>query len=83
MERVEREMGTLFPYEMKMFVYHKMNGRDAEAQTYLDAYYEEQDRLKKEYDEADEPKVPNLRLPEFTEVKNEVFEESKEEPMLG
>lgn len=79
MERIEREMGNLFPYEMKMYVYHKMNSRDAEAQTYLDAYYEEQDRLKKEYDEAEEPKVPNLRLPEFAEAKTEVFEESKEE----
>lgn len=78
MERIEREMGNLFPYEMKMYVYHKMNSRDAEAQTYLDAYYEEQDRLKKEYDEAEEPKVPNLRLPEFTEVKNEVFKDCDE-----
>ena len=79
MERIEREMGNLFPHEMKMYVYHKMNGREAEAQTYLDAYYEEQDRLKKEYDEAEEQKIPNMRLPEFTEAKTEFFEESKED----
>ena len=79
MERIEREMGNLFPHEMKLFVYHKMNGRDAEAQTYLDAYYDEQDRLKKEYDEAEEQKIPNMRPPEFTEAKTEIFEESKED----
>jgi hypothetical protein len=51
-----------------------MNGRDAEAQTYLEAYYEEQDRLKKEYDEAGEPAMPKIEIPRFQEV----FEESKE-----
>lgn len=74
MERVEREMGNLFGYEMKMYVYHKMNGREAEAQTYLDAYYEEQDRLKKEYDEAEEQQRPKIDIPRIQEV----FEETKE-----
>jgi hypothetical protein len=75
MERIEREMGSMFAYELKLFVYHKLNGRDAEAQTYLDAYYEEQDRLKKEYDEAEEPPMPKIEIPRFQEV----FEECKED----
>jgi hypothetical protein len=68
MERLEKEMGNRFGYELKMYVYHKMNGRDAEAQTYLDAYYEEQDKIKQEYDEGER----ELRS-------QQVYEEVKEE----
>jgi hypothetical protein len=31
-----------------MYVYHKLNGRDAEAQTYLDTYRGEQHQIKEE-----------------------------------
>lgn len=68
MERLEKEMGNRFGYELKMYVYHKMNGRDAEAQTYLDAYYAEQDKIKQEYDECER------------ELKSQqIYEEVKEE----
>jgi hypothetical protein len=68
MERLEKEMGNRFGYELKMYVYHKMNGRDAEAQSYLDAYYAEQDKIKQEYDECER------------ELKSQkVYEEVKEE----
>lgn len=72
MERLEKEMGNRFGYEMKMYVYHKMNNRDAEAQTYLDAYYDQQEKLKADYDNAE------------MELKaDRVYEETKEEPIVG
>lgn len=69
MERLEKEMGNRFGYELKMYVYHKMNGRDAEAQTYLDAYYEEQEKIKREYDEG-EMELKSQRV--YEEVKEEL-----------
>jgi hypothetical protein len=38
-------------YELKMYVYHKLNGRNAEAQTYLDTYHGEQRQIKEELSE--------------------------------
>lgn len=74
MERLEKEMGNRFGYEMKLYVYHKMNGRDAEAETYLNAYYDQQEKLKADYDNA-EKEATELRMPRITEV----YEEHKEE----
>ena len=68
MERLEREMRNRFGYELKMYVYHFMNNRLEEAQTYLDAYYEEQEKIKQEYDECER------------ELKSQqIYEEVKEE----
>jgi hypothetical protein len=69
MERLEKEMGNRFGYELKMYVYHKMNGRDAEAQTYLESYYEEQDKIKREYDEC-EMELKSQKI--YEEVKEEL-----------
>jgi len=64
----------LFGHEMLYYVYHKMNGREMEAQSYLDAYEAEQEQLKKEYEEgADqfEKFKRNLRMPTLEECKEE------------
>ena len=37
-----------FTYETKMYVYHKLNGRDKEAETYLATYKHEQKLMKSE-----------------------------------
>ena len=68
----------LFGHEMLYYVYHKMNGREAEAQSYLDAYEAEQDQLKKDYAEgADqfEKFRQNMRMPTLEECKEECKEE--------
>jgi hypothetical protein len=45
LEKVMKDLDG-FEYELKMYVYHKLNGRDAEAQTYLDTYRGEQKQIK-------------------------------------
>ena len=37
LEKVMRDLDG-FDYEIKMYIYHKLNGRDAEAYTYLNTY---------------------------------------------
>ena len=37
-----------FQYETKMYVYHKLNGREDEAQSYLNTYKYEQEQIMKE-----------------------------------
>jgi hypothetical protein len=37
-----------FGYETKMYVYHKLNGRDEEAESYLNTYKYEQEQIIKE-----------------------------------
>lgn len=37
-----------FSYELQMYCYHKLNGRDDEALSYLEAYKEEQEAMRKE-----------------------------------
>jgi hypothetical protein len=48
-ERVFRDLEG-FGYETKMYVYHKLNGRDEEAETYLNTYKHEQKQMKEELD---------------------------------
>lgn len=70
----EQGIERLFGHEMLYYVYHKMNGREAEAQSYLDAYEAEQDQLKKDYEEgADqfEKFRQNMRMPTLEECKEE------------
>lgn len=47
---IEKVMADMkdFDYELQMYCYHKLNGRDEEAQGYLDAYFEQQDLIKEE-----------------------------------
>lgn len=47
LEKIQKEMKN-FDYELVMYVYHTINGRNDEAQGYLDAYYEAQDMMKAE-----------------------------------
>lgn len=37
-----------FDYELQMFCYHKLNGRDDEAQSHLDTYKNEQSKITEE-----------------------------------
>lgn len=37
-----------FPHEIQMYVYHKLSGRDQEAETYLETYKTEQKQMKSE-----------------------------------
>jgi hypothetical protein len=50
-----------FQYETKMYVYHKLNGREDEAQSYLNTYKFEQEQIMKEL-EPIEPKKNNEQL---------------------
>ena len=52
LERVFRDLEG-FSYETKMFVYHKLNGRDEEAETYLNTYKQEQKKMKEELDKVE------------------------------
>lgn len=47
LEKVINDLKYL-DYELQMYCYHKLNGRDEEAQTYLDAYFEFQDAIKQD-----------------------------------
>jgi len=55
LERVFRDLEG-FGYETKMYVYHKLNGRDTEAETYLDTYKHEQKQMLEEL----QPVVPKV-----------------------
>ena len=37
LEKIMKDLDG-FDYDVKMYIYHKLNGRDEEAQTYLNAY---------------------------------------------
>lgn len=39
LEKIQKDLKD-FDYDTQMFIYHKMNGRDEEAQSYLDAILE-------------------------------------------
>jgi hypothetical protein len=58
-ERVFRDLEG-FGYETKMYVYHKLNGRDEEAETYLNTYKQEQKQMMEELVPMI-PKVENLQ----------------------
>jgi hypothetical protein len=64
LERVFRDLEG-FGYETKMYVYHKLNGRDAEAETYLNTYKQEQRQMIEEL----EPIKPTIEyLPDTQET---------------
>jgi len=63
-EKVDQEIGNLFSYELKMYCYHKLNGRDAEAETYLETYKQEQANLKKEFDKAQDSQALSVIVEE-------------------
>lgn len=44
LEKVQKDLKH-FSYEIQMFIYHKLNGRDRDAQEYLDTYQEEQNAM--------------------------------------
>ncbi len=47
LEKIKKDLAN-FPYEIQMYCYHKMNNRDEEAQTYLDAYLDMQNKIVEE-----------------------------------
>lgn len=55
LERVFRDLEG-FSFETKMYVYHKLNGRDDEAESYLSTYQYEQKQMKEEL----EPLIPKV-----------------------
>lgn len=75
-ERVFRDLEG-FGYETKMYVYHKLNGRDEEAESYLNTYKQEQKQMMEELVPMI-PKIENLQveevkprieyLPEFPDI---------------
>ena len=66
MERVFRDLEG-FGYETKMYVYHKLNGRDDEAESYLNTYKYEQKQMKEEL----EPLIPKIEYINNKEKTNE------------
>ena len=46
-EKIQKDL-EYFDYELQMFLYHKLNGRDNEAESYLNAYKHEQKAIKNE-----------------------------------
>ena len=63
-ERVFRDLEG-FGYETKMYVYHKLNGRDEEAETYLNTYKQEQKQMMEEL----VPMIPKMELPKEEDIK--------------
>ncbi len=47
LEKIERDLEH-FEHDLQMFLYHKLNGRDNEAESYLNAYKYEQNAIKNE-----------------------------------
>ena len=47
LEKVQKDLQH-FDYELQMYCYHKLNGRDEEAQSYLDTYNSVQEALANE-----------------------------------
>ena len=52
LEKVFKDLDG-FTYETKMYVYHKLNGRDEEAETYLNTYKYEQKLMMEELKPCD------------------------------
>lgn len=69
LEKVEKDLNG-FSHEIIMYVYHKLNGRDEIAQTYLDTHNEEQTKMKEELEFEEEKKENNIELLEFEEINN-------------
>lgn len=47
LEKLQRDMYN-FPYELQMYCYHHLNGRLEEADTYLEAYKDMQNKIVEE-----------------------------------
>lgn len=47
LEKIQKDL-EYFDHDLQMFLYHKLNGRDSEAESYLNAYKYEQNAIKKE-----------------------------------
>ena len=68
LERVMKDLQGL-DYELQMFCYHKLNGRDAEAQSYLDTYNFQREQTLQELTQT------QTELPKIEEI-NEIDESS-------
>ena len=77
LEKVQKDLQH-FDYELQMYCYHKLNGRDEEAQSYLDSYNSVQEALASEL--IPESQIEKLMAEE--ESKSNDIEESIEEDTL-
>jgi len=77
LEKVQKDLQH-FDYELQMYCYHKLNGRDEEAQSYLDTYNSVQEALASEL--IPESQIEKLMAEE--ESKSNDIEESIEEDTL-
>ncbi len=77
LEKVQKDLQH-FDYELQMYCYHKLNGRDEEAQSYLDTYNSVQEALASEL--IPESQIEKLKAEE--ESKSNDIEESIEEDTL-
>ncbi len=78
LEKVQKDLQH-FDYELQMYCYHKLNGRDEEAQSYLDTYNSVQEALASEL--IPESQIEKLRAEEEIES-NEKQESIEEEETL-
>lgn len=76
LEKVQKDLQH-FDYELQMYCYHKLNGRDEEAQSYLDTYNSVQEALASEL-------IPESQIEKLIaeESKSNDTEESIEEDTL-
>lgn len=77
LEKVQKDLQH-FDYELQMYCYHKLNGRDEEAQSYLDTYNSVQEALASEL--IPESQIEKLKAEEESESNN--TQESIEEETL-
>ena len=78
LEKVQKDL-QYFDYELQMYCYHKLNGRDEEAQSYLDTYNSVQEALANEL--IPESQIEKLKAEEESEI-NQYTQESIEEETL-
>lgn len=62
LEKVQSDLKYI-DYELQLYCYHKLNGREEEAQTYLDAYLYSQSEIKQDL------KIQIPRVEELNEYK--------------
>lgn len=51
LERVMKDLDSIVPYEIILYVYHTLNGRIEEGLSYLQTYQDEQEMMKNDFAE--------------------------------
>ena len=78
LEKVQKDL-QYFDYELQMYCYHKLNGRDEEAQSYLDTYNSVQEALANEL--IPESQIEKL-IVEESEINQYTQESIEDAPLL-